>query len=200
MEGNLEFKTSFFAPSVHTADPLCLNTGEPGFRLSLLECTASWDCSPYTHSRVGKNAVTEDKPGGPLGSTKKDSPRRCPSRPAECHPARGNLRATRQAGVARIIFKMSSHEGTEARRGEVARAGSHSSWPGCWSRPAPVGMRADRSGVRRRAPSGRVGDVTFSGERVPGRGSRRPRGGAISKTDGFPLRVANRLPFLSWLS
>ncbi|XP_043758594.1 uncharacterized protein LOC122694217 isoform X1 [Cervus elaphus] len=78
VEGNLEFKTSFFAPSVHTTDPLFLNTGELGFRLSLLKCTASWDFSPYTHSRVGKNAVTEGKPGGPWRSTKKDSPRRRP--------------------------------------------------------------------------------------------------------------------------
>lgn len=52
--------------------------------------------------------------------------------------------------------------------------------------------RTDRaSGAARRfgfgrAPAGRVGDVTFSGDPVPGWGSRRPRGGAISKT-WFPL-------------
>lgn len=106
MEGNLELKTSFLAPRVHTTDPLFLYTAELGFQLSLLKCTASWDLSLYTNSSVGKNAVTEGKAGAPWGSTPRAEA--LTGRPS-ASPVPGNLTATRQRGVISIILKRSSH-------------------------------------------------------------------------------------------
>lgn len=88
-------------------------------------------------------------PEGP-GEARKRTPRAdALNWPAECHPVPGSLIATRQVGVIRIILNMSSHEGTEARRGEVTRTGSHSSWPGCWSCRGPGGCGDARGPIGR---------------------------------------------------